>query len=169
MKWGQGRVLVLQQVPDTDKSNLWQERLHSNRMYSAATGQSFDTLTPKHFSFNSPAGACPVCHGLGQKLVFDEGLIVPDPEKSLEQGAILPWRRGGKRMIVYYKALLRALAKHYGHGMEVPFKELPEDFRRVLLHGSGETEIDFSFFRAGKASTWHRPAGRRARHSRPAG
>ena len=152
LKWGQGRVLVLQQLPDTDKPAIWNERLHSNRMYSAATGQSFDTLTPKHFSFNSPAGACPVCHGLGQKLVFDEGLIVPDPEKSLEQGAILPWRRGGKRMIVYYKALLRALAKHYGQSMEVPFKSLPEDFRRVLLHGSGETEIDFSFFRAGKAS-----------------
>ena len=152
LKWGQGRVLVLQQLPDTDKPAIWNERLHSNRMYSAATGQSFDTLTPKHFSFNSPAGACPVCHGLGQKLVFDEGLIVPDPEKSLEQGAILPWRRGGKRMIVYYKALLRALAKHYGQSMEVPFKSFPEDFRRVLLHGSGEAEIEFAFFRAGKAS-----------------
>ena len=107
LKWGQGRVLVLQQLPDTDKPAIWNERLHSNRMYSAATGQSFDTLTPKHFSFNSPAGACPVCHGLGQKLVFDEGLIVPDPEKSLEQGAILPWRRGGKRMIPHHDGKTR--------------------------------------------------------------
>ena len=59
-----------------------------------ATGKSYEQPTPKHFSFNSPNGACPVCHGLGQKMVFDEGLVVPDAEKSLEQGAVLPWRRG---------------------------------------------------------------------------
>ena len=158
LKWGAGRLLVLHQLPDVDtardkeKAAQWVERLHSNRMYSVATGQSFDTLTPKHFSFNSPAGACPVCHGLGQKLVLDEGLVVPDAEKSLEDGAILPWRRGGKRMIVYYKAVLRGLAKHYEQSMEVPFKDLPESFRKVLLHGSGETEIDFYFSRAGKVS-----------------
>ncbi len=158
LKWGAGRLLVLHQLPDADsakdkdKAAQWIERLHSNRMYSVATGQSFDTLTPKHFSFNSPAGACPVCHGLGQKLVLDEGLVVPDAEKSLEDGAILPWRRGGKRMIVYYKAVLRGLAKQYEQSMEVPFKDLPESFRKVLLHGSGETEIDFHFSRAGKVS-----------------
>ena len=78
---------------------------------SPATGKSYEPLTPKHFSFNAPSGACPVCHGLGQKMVFDEGLVVPDPEKSLEQGAVLPWRRGGKRMVVYYKAMLRAIGR----------------------------------------------------------
>ncbi|HWD18079.1 MAG TPA: excinuclease ABC subunit UvrA, partial [Verrucomicrobiae bacterium] len=124
--------------------------LHSNRNYSPATGKSFDTPTPKHFSFNSPLGACTVCHGLGQKLVFDEHLIAPDPDKSLEKGAVLPWRRGGKRMIVFYKALLRGMAAHYGQSMETPWKDLPEDFRRKLLHGSGAEEIDFTFFRAGK-------------------
>ncbi len=80
---------------------VWIETLHSNRNLSPATGKSYEPLTPKHFSFNAPAGACPVCHGLGQKMVFDEALVVPDPEKSLEQGAILPWRRGGKRMLGY--------------------------------------------------------------------
>ena len=75
-------------------------------MCSPATGKSYEPPTPKHFSFNAPAGACPVCHGLGQKMVFDEGLVVPDPEKSLES-AVQPWRRAGKRMIIYYKAMLR--------------------------------------------------------------
>ena len=131
--------------------------LYSNRMYSPATGRSYDKPTPKHFSFNSPFGACPVCHGLGQKLVFDEGLVVPDAEKSLDQGAVLPWRRGGKRMIVYYKAMLRAVAQHYGVSLEAPYKNLPEDFKRRLLHGSGETEIEFHFWRAGKMSTVKRP------------
>jgi excinuclease ABC subunit A len=126
-------------------------------MYSPATGKSYEPLTPKHFSFNAPAGACPVCHGLGQKMVFDEGLVVPDPEKSLDEGAILPWRRGGKRMVVYYKAMLRAIAGHYSQSMEKPYKDLPEDFKRTLLHGSGETEIEFHFWRAGKMSTVKRP------------
>ena len=143
--------------PSTLNPPPWIETLHSNRNLSPATGKSYEPLTPKHFSFNAPAGACPVCHGLGQKLVFDEGLVVPDPEKSLEQGAILPWRRGGKRMVVYYKGLLRGVAKHYQQSMEAPYKTLPEDFKHVLLWGSGETEIEFTFWRAGKMSKVTRP------------
>ncbi len=141
----------------TDKSGDWVETLHSNRNYSPATGKSFDKLTPKHFSFNAPAGACPVCHGLGQKLVFDEGLVVPDHEKTLEQGAILPWRRGGKRMVVYYKAMLRGVAGHYQQSLETPYRALPEDFKKVLMWGSGDTAIDFHFWRAGKMSKVTRP------------
>ena len=157
LKWGEGRLLVLHQAPAADPSSPWIETLHSNRNYSPATGKSFETLTPKHFSFNAPAGACPVCHGLGQKLVFDENLVVPDPEKSLEGGAILPWRRGGKRMITYYKSLLRAAAAHYQQSLETPYRELPGEFKKVLLRGSGPTEIDFNFWRAGKMSKATRP------------
>jgi len=135
----------------------WIETLHSNRNLSPATGRSYEPLTPKHFSFNAPAGACPVCHGLGQKMVFDEGLVVPDPEKSLEQGAVLPWRRGGKRMVVYYKAMLRSIAGHYQQSMETPYQHLPEDFKKVLLHGSGDTELQFTFWRAGKMTKVSRP------------
>src|SRR5262249_28597902 len=105
----------------TRNANGWMETLHSNRNLSPATGKSYEPLTPKHFSFNAPAGACPVCHGLGQKMVFDEGLVVPDPDKSLEQGAILPWRRGGKRMVTYYKGLIRGVAGHYQQSLEKPF------------------------------------------------
>jgi excinuclease ABC subunit A len=166
LRWGGGVLRTLHQLPDSEskvqgaKSNVspeWQETLHSNRNLSPATGKSYEPLTPKHFSFNAPAGACPICHGLGQKMVFDESLMVPDPEKSLEQGAILPWRRGGKRMIVYYKGLLRGVASHYQQSMETPYKSLPEDFQRVLLWGSGETEIQFTFWRAGKTSKVSRP------------
>ncbi len=137
--------------------SAWIETLHSNRNLSPATGKSYEPFTPKHFSFNAPSGACPVCHGLGQKLVFDEGLAVPDAEKSLEQGAILPWRRGGKRMVVYYKALLRGVAGHYGQKLETPYGSLPEEFRQVLLHGSGQAQIEFTFWRAGKMSAVSRP------------
>jgi excinuclease ABC subunit A len=168
LKWGDGRLLVLHQPPETRPSSEgrapssltsdeWTEILHSNRAYSPVTGKSFETPTPKHFSFNAPAGACPVCHGLGQKMVFDEALVVPDPEKSLEAGAVLPWRRGGKRMITYYKAMLRAVTSHYSQNLEVPYKNLPDDFKKTLIHGSGDTEIEFHFWRAGKTSTVKRP------------
>ena len=157
LRWGEGRLLTLHQLPGVEPTGPWIETLHSNRNYSPATGMSFEPMTPKHFSFNSPAGACPVCHGLGQKMVFDEGLIVPDLEKSLDQGAILPWRRGGKRMVVYYKAMLRGVADHYHQSLEVPYQKLPEEFKQVLLHGSGSDEVDFNFWRAGKMSRITRP------------
>ncbi|MGA3162970.1 MAG: excinuclease ABC subunit UvrA [Verrucomicrobiota bacterium] len=139
------------------QSEIWTETLHSNKMCSPATGKSFDPPTPKHFSFNAPAGACPVCHGLGQKMIFDESLVVPDPEKSLEDGAVQPWRRAGKRMNIYYKAMLRSVAAHFGVSLEAPFKDLPEDFKKVLLHGSGEGEIDFRFWRTGSLHVISRP------------
>jgi excinuclease ABC subunit A len=157
LKWADGRVLALHQPPGADPAGRWTETLHSNRMYSPATGLSYDTPTPKHFSFNSPFGACVVCHGLGQKQVFDEALVVPDQDKSLEQGAVVPWRRGTKRMIVYYKCLLRGLSAHYGISLETPFRNLPNDFKQALLWGSGSAPIEFTFWRAGKMTKIQRP------------
>ncbi len=159
LKWGEGTLLTLHQLPSAPGAAAlpWIEGRFSNRNLSPATGKSYEPLTPKHFSFNAPLGACPVCHGLGQKLVFDETLVVPDSEKSLEQGAILPWRRGGKRMVVYYKSMLRALAAHYQQSLDTPYQELPAVFQKVLLRGSGEDEVEFSFWRAGKVSKIRRP------------
>ena len=142
--------------PSTLDSSEWIETLHSNKMCSPATGKSYDPPTPKHFSFNAPAGACPVCHGLGQKMVFDEALVVPDMELPLD-GAIQPWRRAGKRLIIYYKAMLRSVAAHFNVSTETPYKDLPEDFKKVLLHGSGEDDIEFKFWRGGKVSSISRP------------
>jgi excinuclease ABC subunit A len=90
-------------------------------------------------------------------MVFDEHLIAPDGEKSLEKGAVLPWRRGNKRMIVYYKALLRGMVQHYGQSLETPWKDLPDDFKEKLLHGSGAEEIEFTFWRAGTMSKTKKP------------
>jgi excinuclease ABC subunit A len=174
LRWGEGVLFALHQLPGksavgsqssvaktTDHGPLtadsWIETLHSNKMCSPATGKSYDPPTPKHFSFNAPAGACPVCHGLGQKMIFDEGLVVPDPEKSLEDGAVQPWRRAGKRMNIYYKAMLRSAAAHFNVSLETPWKNLPDDFKKVLLHGSGGDEVKFQFWRAGSLHTISRP------------
>jgi excinuclease ABC subunit A len=169
LRWGEGVMFTLhnssgradlpvsqgdQQVAPTKSE--WIETLHSNKMCSPATGKSYDPPTPKHFSFNAPAGACPVCHGLGQKMIFDESLVVPDPEQPLES-AVQPWRRAGKRMNIYYKAMLRSIAAHFNVSLETPWKNLPDDFKKVLLHGSGEIPVDFNFWRAGKMSTISRP------------
>ena len=179
LRWGEGVMFTLHQTPEESKvqspkskvgesaanpqsairnpqSDGWIETLHSNKMCSPATGKSYDPPTPKHFSFNAPTGACPTCHGLGQKMVFDESLVVPDPEQPLES-AVQPWRRAGKRMNIYYKAMLRSVAAHFNVSLETPWKNLPEDFKQVLLHGSGEQDVDFHFWRAGSQHTISRP------------
>jgi excinuclease ABC subunit A len=155
LRWGDGVSLALHQLPSASGTE-WIETLHSNKMCSPATGKSFDPPTPKHFSFNAPAGACPVCHGLGQKMVFDEHFVVPNPEEPLER-AIQPWRRSGKRMNIYYKALLRSVAAHFNVSLETPYKDLPENFKNVLLNGSNGDEIDFSFWRLGQVNKVSRP------------
>jgi len=155
LRLGNGVLFTLHQPPNAD-SATWIETLYSNKMCSPATGKSYDPPTPKHFSFNAPAGACPVCHGLGQKMIFDEALVVPDMDLPLD-GAIQPWRRSGKRLNIYYKAMLRSVASHFNVSLETPYKDLPEDFRQVLMNGSGEDELDFSFWRAGKISKISRP------------
>ena len=177
LRWGDGVMFVLHQLPAaaanvnsrTNPSPVknppthvggyeenWIETLHSNKMCSPATGKSFDPPTPKHFSFNAPAGACPVCHGLGQKMVFDESLVAPDPEQPLES-AVQPWRRAGKRMNIYYKMMLRSVAAHFNVSLETPWKNLSDDFKKVLLHGSGEEDVEFRFWRAGSQHTVNRP------------
>jgi len=167
---GEGVMFTLHQLPSLSpsdgeragvrdasaQSETWIETLHSNKMCSPVTGKSYDPPTPKHFSFNAPAGACPVCHGLGQKMIFDEALVVPDMDLPLD-GAIQPWRRAGKRLIIYYKAMLRSVAAHFNVSTETPYKDLPVDFKKVLLNGSGEADIEFKFWRAGKISSISRP------------
>jgi excinuclease ABC subunit A len=179
LRLGEGVMFTLHQLPEESKvqspkskagepvatphsalrtphSEDWIETLHSNKMCSPATGKSYDPPTPKHFSFNAPAGACPVCHGLGQKMVFDEALVVPNFDEPLES-AIQPWRRAGKRMNIYYKAMLRSVASHFNVDLQTLWKDLPENFKTVLLNGSGEENVEFKFWRAGKVSSIDRP------------
>ncbi len=164
LKWGEGRVWVLHQSPNLEAATaptaapVWTETLHSNRMYSPATGRSFETPTPQSFSFNSPRGACPVCHGLGQKRVFDPELIVPDDSQSLEDGAVRPYRGlGGKKMVVYYKGLIKGVAQHYGVPVDQPWKGLPAEFKQRLMFGTGGEEVEFYFMHGGTPRKTKKP------------
>ncbi len=93
-------------------------------------------IEPRLFSFNSPYGACPVCNGLGIKLEFDPDLVIQDKTKSINEGAILPWKRGGRGYILYYRWLLRELSGELDFDLDTPFKNLPKDIQRAILYGS---------------------------------
>ncbi len=166
LKWGENVIRILHApqrlssiiaAAPNGNGEKWAETLHSTLNACIECGISFGDLTPAHFSFNSPHGACPECHGLGTKLVFDPELIVPDPEKTLENGAVAPWRRGGRRMIIYYKMMLRAVAKHFNVPLETKWKELTDEFKKTMLEGSGKDEIEFGFFRGGAWKVVKRP------------
>jgi excinuclease ABC subunit A len=95
-------------------------------------------VQPRTFSFNSPYGACPECSGLGNKLEFDPDLVVPDKDKSLNEGALAPWKRGGRGYILYYRWRVRELSARMGFDLDTPFKKLNKEAQRAILYGSRE-------------------------------
>jgi excinuclease ABC subunit A len=97
---------------------------------------SLGELEPRLFSFNSPQGACPACHGLGTSCEFDPELIVPDEALSLENGAIEAWRKNGKRMNIYYSRVLREFCREFGISYTAPFKDIPRKIQQVLMDGT---------------------------------
>ncbi|MGR9090902.1 MAG: excinuclease ABC subunit UvrA [Gammaproteobacteria bacterium] len=121
------------------------ELLFSARFACPQCGYSIAELEPRLFSFNNPSGACSRCDGLGGIQYFDEERVVQRPELSLPAGAI----RGWDRRNAYYFQLISALAKHYEFDLDTPFNELSAAHRNVILHGSGKTKIEFSYFRSG--------------------
>jgi excinuclease ABC subunit A len=156
LRWGEGRLVTLHQ-PGGPGVGVWTETLHSNRNYSPATGRSYEPLTPKHFSFNSPAGACPVCHGLGQKLVFDEsaGGARPGEIARAGSGAALAARRqadGG---------LLQEHVARAGAALPAEAWRRPGNrCRRISSECCcmvPETEDEFNFWRAGQDEQDHAP------------
>ncbi|MCF7818464.1 MAG: excinuclease ABC subunit UvrA, partial [Kiritimatiellales bacterium] len=138
LRQGEGLMTVLTSTDSGD----WDERIYSENNACLDCGISFDALQARHFSFNSPYGACPACHGLGTQLIFDEDLVVPDKTLAWEK-SIHPWRYGGHRAIIYYNKLLSAVGESYGIKPGTPFAKLPRSFVDVLFNGSGETEIKY--------------------------
>ena len=126
--------------------------LFSNRHACTVCGHAVPTLEPKMFSFNSPAGACPTCDGLGEQPFFDPARLVAFPHLSLAGGAVRGWDRHNP----HYLQVISALATHYGFDIEEPWQELPERVREVLLNGSGDELITFTYAAARGSSTERR-------------
>jgi excinuclease ABC subunit A len=127
-----GGVVILDFVdlPDTDPHR---ERMYSEHLACLYDDLSFDELEPRSFSFNSPWGACPDCTGLGTRMEVDPELIVPDPAKSLEEGAIAPW--AGGHVSDYFDRLIEALAETIGFRLDTPWERLPAKAKTALLKG----------------------------------
>jgi len=159
LKLSDGVVLVLaaepeiadsgQRIADSKKLNAkrytlnakWQEVIYSEKFACPEHPEaSLEELSPRLFSFNSPYGACKSCDGLGTILEFDPDMIVPDRTVSLENGAIDAWRKGGKRMNIFYNRLVKRFCRNTGISKSAPFERIPADVRKILMYGT--TAVD---------------------------
>ncbi|MFA5164352.1 MAG: excinuclease ABC subunit UvrA [Candidatus Omnitrophota bacterium] len=126
LKAGSGTVII----NDGQKDHLFSE------LYACVDcGISYEEPSPRSFSFNSPYGACPDCNGLGTKLEIDADLVIPDRTRPLID-AIEPWRRGGRGYLLYYRGLLKEVARHYRFDVETPFNKLGKDIQKIVMCGS---------------------------------
>lgn len=114
----------------------------SQHLACPACGKSYDELAPRNFSFNSPYGACPVCDGLGTRYEVDPELVVPDPDRSIEEGAVAPW--AGSRT-EYFGRLLQGVAETFGIPTSLPWRKLKKQDQKVILYGSGGTQVHLHY------------------------
>ena len=117
-----------------------EELVFSERFACAECGFSYAEISPRLFSFNNPYGACPECHGLGTKRVFDPDLIVPNREMSIREGAVVPW--AGRNSVGFHQ-ILDSLAAHFHFDLYAPFQSLPAAVQKAILYGSDGEQIKF--------------------------
>ncbi|MEK6727705.1 MAG: excinuclease ABC subunit UvrA [Candidatus Omnitrophota bacterium] len=145
LKVGKGTVIVNSQQSTVQSkkesvgyglSNM--DQIYNEQYACAKCGISYMEVEPRIFSFNSPYGACSECNGLGKKLKFDQDLVIPDKNKSINEGAIEPWKRGGRGYILYYRWLIRGLSCRMKFDLDTSFKKLSKAQQRAILYGTDE-------------------------------
>ncbi|MBH5334293.1 excinuclease ABC subunit UvrA [Streptomyces pactum] len=136
-----GGMVILDFV-DLDEDDPQRERMFSEHLYCPYDDLSFEELEPRSFSFNSPFGACPDCTGIGTRMEVDPELIVPDEERSLDDGAIHPWSGGHTKD--YFGRLVGALADALGFRTDIPWAGLPQRAKKALLYGH-KTQIEVRY------------------------
>ena len=139
---GLAEGLLIAEFADQKENGEPKRLLMSSKFACPVSGFTIPEIEPRLFSFNNPHGACPECDGLGMKLYFDPELVVTDGTLSLRKGAIAPWAKSSSP---YYSQTLDAIARHYKAGLNTPWDELPKKVKDVILFGSGEEEIKFSY------------------------
>jgi excinuclease ABC subunit A len=128
--------------------------LFNEKAACSTCGISYPEFSPASFSFNSPQGACPHCDGLGSTTEFDPALIIPNAELTLREGAVAPW---ANRNSVHFAEFLDALTQQYGVDIYTRYKDLPAEFKQVLLYGSGDNLITFFFDRDHRRISYQKP------------
>ena len=116
----------------------------SEKFACPVSGFTISEIEPRLFSFNAPQGACPACDGLGEKLLFDEDLVVPNHMLSIKKGAVVPWAKSNPPS-PYYMQVLGSLAREFKFDIETPWGELPEEVQRTILHGSKGKPVTLTF------------------------
>ncbi len=139
---GEGTMIAL--FPGTNEELLFSESAACHRC-----NISVPELSTQLFSFNNPQGACPTCSGLGANQFIDEALIVPEPQLSLSEGTIAPWRR--RKLSTYAAQWLDAFVRSYGVDIDAPFEGLPKDIQKKILFGSGKEKLEFHHQRGRRA------------------
>ncbi|WP_371432758.1 excinuclease ABC subunit UvrA [Novosphingobium sp.] len=124
----------------------------SEKFACPVSGFTIESIEPRLFSFNAPQGACPACDGLGEKLLFDPQLVVPNEALSLKQGAVVPWAKSNPPS-PYYMQVLSSLAAHFGFSLETPWEKLPGEVRLVILYGTGGKAVPLTFVDGKKSYT----------------
>ncbi len=158
----------LETNPNPAQAELVEARLHTSGLKGAGlaanrivfsekfacpvSGFTLDALEPRLFSFNAPQGACPACDGLGEKLLFDPQLVVPNEALSLKQGAVVPWAKSNPPS-PYYMQVLASLAAAYGFALTTPWAELGGEVQLVILYGTGGKKVPLTFIDGKKSYT----------------
>ncbi len=125
----------------------------SQHLACPTCGASYDELAPRNFSFNSPYGACPRCDGLGTRFEVDPELVVPNPALTVDEGALAPWARGHNQ---YFKRLVESVAAEHAIPTDVPFADLNEAQRNLLLFGAGADRVHVKYKnRYGRTRSYH--------------
>lgn len=135
----------------------WKEHLFTTLYMNPRTGFRLPALTPKHFSFNSHLGACPQCEGLGTEMHCDPELLVPDRDKSIADGAIRTWWAKNPKLKAVQDRQIDALVAHFGIDPKVPFRQLPDDFRHALFHGTGKDPVKTGWKTSGTVRSVAKP------------
>ena len=135
------KLVIIEVMHENNKN---EEILFSQNYACPDCGISIDELSPRMFSFNNPFGACPVCSGIGNLMKMDPDRVIPDKSVSLLDGAVhgMGWSKEKDSMGLMY---MKSLAEHYNVDIDLPYEELPEDFREKLLYGTGTEKVHFVY------------------------
>jgi excinuclease ABC subunit A len=128
----------------------------SEKFACPVSGFTIEEIEPRLFSFNAPQGACPACDGIGEKMLFDPQLVVPNEALTLKQGAVVPWAKSNPPS-PYYMQVLASLAKAYGFDLTTPWKDLAPEQKLIILHGTGGMPVPLTFKDGRREYTVHKP------------
>ncbi len=126
-----------------ENADTKEEQIFSSKFACPVSGFTIAEIEPRLFSFNNPFGACPVCDGLGNKMIFDPEMVVPDPTMSLKDGAVAPWANSSSG---WYEQTLESLCKAFKGSMTSPWEKLSKKLQDAILYGTGEDKITFKYW-----------------------